>query len=59
VAKAKFKMPKRPKRSASYKTWANWEQRCNAVDKRKREVESEKKKKEQLIKRIENKFRHR
>jgi hypothetical protein len=47
----KFKYPKQPKISASINTWLNYEQRIKDIDAANRQLEAEKRKKEQIISR--------
>jgi len=47
------KMPKAPKHSASKKSWENYNKRLSAYKAKKRKVISDKKAKENLIKRAE------
>ena len=49
MARKKYKMPKKPKRSASLKTWENYTKKVAEVKKKNAKLESDKKKKERLI----------
>lgn len=44
------KLPKKPKASASYEAWQNWERRCKEVQASNRKLIADKKKKEAIQK---------
>jgi hypothetical protein len=52
MATKKVKYPKKPKQTASLQTWEKYHDKIKEVDKRNAEIEKEKKKKADLIKKV-------
>lgn len=48
----KKKHPKRPKQSASLERWKKYEEDCKTIDKHNAQIDSDEKKKKDLIKKI-------
>lgn len=52
MALKKKKYPKKPKASATLKSWENYAAKCKEVDKYNSQLEADKKKKETIIKKF-------